>query len=76
VTAWEYTRIRAFAEGQYDGFDVAGSQGKVLDEAQQRWIEQLNLYGAEGWELVSERFATESHGRVWAEYTGTMKRAG
>ena len=41
----------------------------------QRWIDLLNGRGAEGWELVSERFdADKKDGLFFASYSGTMKR--
>jgi hypothetical protein len=47
-----------------------------LGEAENSWLAKLNERGAEGWELVSERFASsdQSTTYVWAEYSGTMKR--
>ncbi len=40
------------------------------------WLEKLNKKGGEGWELVSEKFASggTNASDSWAEFRGTMKR--
>lgn len=72
MDAWEYTTICASASSVYSS---AGEYEKVTTAAAKDWRAQLNARGAEGWELVSERFVSDSPTRgPWAEYAGTMKR--
>jgi hypothetical protein len=69
AAAWEYITVHALASNDSS---MVGAYEAVLKEAGDSWRSQLNARGAEGWELVSERFAS---GRgSWAEYRGTMKR--
>jgi hypothetical protein len=58
------------------------AQSKAAAQAAADWLTELNTRGAEGWELVTERFSSGS-GRdrsgtgvdyYWAAHTGTMKR--
>lgn len=49
----------------------------ALDQARRDWHEMLNSLGADGWELVSERYRALPHpnGRNWsASVEGTLKR--
>lgn len=73
ATTWEYTRVNASAEKEHP---LAGDHEKATGEALAFWLRQLNERGAEGWELVSERFASGGGGAgsFWVEYSGTMKR--
>lgn len=51
------------------------AQAQAADAIHTRWIDLLNDRGAEGWELVSERFeGGKSGGLFFAAYNGTMKR--
>jgi hypothetical protein len=71
---WEY--IRVFAEGEWQDYDGGRGPSESQKQAAERWYALLNQRGAEGWELVVERYA---HGGdhatpYWAQYAGTMKR--
>jgi hypothetical protein len=69
VTTWEY--MTAYASAKH----VGGPPGKAVADAEEKWRIQLNARGAEGWELVSERFVFDSPASgQWAQYSGTMKR--
>lgn len=67
---WEYRAVGARAES----FDSS----EALTAARAQWIDSLNARGTEGWDLVSERFASgyyQLERKYWASYSGTMKRA-
>jgi hypothetical protein len=68
---WEYRRVVETAEGE-----ILSDLREVVGDAQQRWIDGLNALGADGWELISERFVSGEYlsGKRYAQYSGTMKR--
>lgn len=68
---WEYRRVVETAEGE-----ILSDLREVVGEAQTRWINCLNALGADGWELISERFISGEYlsGKRYAQYSGTMKR--
>ena len=61
MTRWEYTQATVRVDGV--------SSEPIASQ----WYELLNQLGAEGWELVSERYYWEG-GTGHAAYDGTMKR--
>lgn len=56
--------------------EVLSDLGEVVGDAQKQWIDSLNALGADGWELILERFVSGEYlsGRRYAQYSGTMKR--
>lgn len=71
ATTWEYRRVVETAQGE-----IASVLREVVGDAQKRWIDSLNALGADGWELVSERFVSGEYlsGKPYAQYSGTLKR--
>lgn len=73
MTEWEYQRVSSSIAIPRP---VLGSPKQSPREIHADWIELLNTRGAEGWELVTERYsASEDHLKNFvADYSGTMKR--
>ncbi|MBS1883809.1 MAG: hypothetical protein JSS97_12750 [Actinobacteria bacterium] len=71
---WEY--IHVFADGERAGYDDGRGPAESQKQAAERWYGLLNQRGAEGWELVVERYAQGGDHMTpyWAQYAGTMKR--
>lgn len=67
---FEYTRVsESIADRSPAG------QEQAARAIHQRWIDLLSARGAEGWELVSERFSASKDDSLFvAHYEGTMKR--
>ncbi len=73
--AWEY--IRVFAGGEWPDYDGGQGPRESQTQAAERWYALLNQKGAEGWELVTERYSSGGSSTLppyWAQYVGTMKR--
>lgn len=74
MTEWEYTRV--FAEGSRTQYDGGRGPMEAKSEAIENWFALLNQCGADGWELIVERYQAggDSGSGYWATYAGTMKR--